>query len=354
MKRDTGSPRADAESDFLRARRHEVLASLAARFRTDGVADSRALSFDDAVHALGRRGERRLGTLVIPLDRIVGSVDKAGAFDRSFRPTSARARSRWERIAEAVRRGESMPPIDVYKLGEMCLRHRRTSPGLGLSHARPGPDQGQRDRDRDDGPRHTTSAASRTSTAALAPHPLRPGASARRGAQADEGHRARRLRPRRRDGRGLVGTPDLCRGGLCRPRHDGAALVRRGVRARDGDDRRDRPAGSARDRGRRLPADRVRALPDQSRARLGRRGASADPEGEAQAASGDQVRRRLRVEDLDLGGVQPSSAFCPGATFEEASRRAFICVSAACMSWPVSAASSCRSWARTASPRRLK
>jgi hypothetical protein len=130
IKRDTGSPRADAESDFLRARRQEVLASLAARFRPDGVADSRALSFDDALAALGRRGERRLGRLVIPLDRIVGSVDKAHAFDRSFRPTSPRARTRWEHIAEAVRRGETMPPIDVYKLGDMYFvidGHHRVS-----------------------------------------------------------------------------------------------------------------------------------------------------------------------------------------------------------------------------------
>lgn len=130
MRRDTGFPRADAESDFLRARRHEVLASLAARFRSEGAADTRALSFDDAVRALGRRGERRLGTLVIPLDRIVGSVDKAHSFDRSFRPTSARARVRWEHIAEAVRRGESMPPIDVYKLGDVYFvidGHHRVS-----------------------------------------------------------------------------------------------------------------------------------------------------------------------------------------------------------------------------------
>ena len=26
---------------------------------------------------------------------------------------------RWQRIAEAIRRGESMPPIDVYKIGDM-------------------------------------------------------------------------------------------------------------------------------------------------------------------------------------------------------------------------------------------
>ena len=37
---------------------------------------------------------------------------------------------RWQRIAEAIRRGESMPPIDVYKIGDMYFvrdGHHRVS-----------------------------------------------------------------------------------------------------------------------------------------------------------------------------------------------------------------------------------
>jgi hypothetical protein len=68
------------------------------------------------VGALGRRGERRLGLQTIPLDSIVGTVDRSREFDRSFRPTSRRVRGRWERVAKAMRRGEAMPPIDVYRI----------------------------------------------------------------------------------------------------------------------------------------------------------------------------------------------------------------------------------------------
>lgn len=115
---DSGSPRIDAESDFLRARRLHTLSSLAARLRGEGAETVEALSFDEVVEALGRRGERRLGLQLIPLDAIVGSVDKVRDFDRRFRPTSDKSRARWERLARASRQGEEIPPIDVYKLGD--------------------------------------------------------------------------------------------------------------------------------------------------------------------------------------------------------------------------------------------
>jgi hypothetical protein len=83
-------------------------------------------------------GERRLGLQVIPLDSIVGSVDRTREFDRRFRPTSARVRQRWERLATAHRRGEAIPPIDVYRVGELHFvrdGHHRVSVAhaLGLS-----------------------------------------------------------------------------------------------------------------------------------------------------------------------------------------------------------------------------
>jgi ParB/Sulfiredoxin domain len=60
----------------------------------------------------------------------VGTVDRSRDFDRSFRPTSQRVRRRWEGIAEAIRRGQAMPPIDVYKIGDLYFvrdGHHRVS-----------------------------------------------------------------------------------------------------------------------------------------------------------------------------------------------------------------------------------
>ena len=116
---DTGFPSSDAKTDFSRARRRHSLARLSARLRGEPDDVDVILPFDEVVEALGRRGERKLGLQVIELDSIVGTVDRTREFDRNFRPTSRRLRGRWERIAEASRRGEAMPPIDVYRVADL-------------------------------------------------------------------------------------------------------------------------------------------------------------------------------------------------------------------------------------------
>ena len=119
MPRDTGFPTQDAQDDFLRARRRQVFAQLSALLRLDAGDVDVMLSFDEVVDALGRVGERDLGVTSIAIDAIVGTVDRRKEFDPEFRPTSSRARARFERIAEASRRGVPLPPIDVYRVGEL-------------------------------------------------------------------------------------------------------------------------------------------------------------------------------------------------------------------------------------------
>ena len=119
MPADTGFPRADVENDFLRARRRQVLARLAQRLRRAPDDVCVILPLDEVVAALGMRGERNLGLQTIRLDTIVGTVDSSRDFDRRFRPTSGRVRERWERLALAQRRGEQIPPIDAYRVGDL-------------------------------------------------------------------------------------------------------------------------------------------------------------------------------------------------------------------------------------------
>ena len=116
---DTGFPIQDAKSDFSRARRHGVMARLANRLRREPGDVDLILPFEEVIEALGNRGERTIGVQTISLDSIVGSVDRTREFDRSFHPTSQRVRDRWERVALAQRKGESMPPIQVYRIGEL-------------------------------------------------------------------------------------------------------------------------------------------------------------------------------------------------------------------------------------------
>ncbi|OQO90252.1 chromosome partitioning protein ParB [Saccharomonospora piscinae] len=133
--RDTGFPKADAEHDFLRARRRQVLSRLSTWLRREPDDVNIMLPFDEVVRALGRIGERRIGTRVVRLDSIVGSVDRGRDFDRRFRPTSARVRQRWERLALASRRGEHIPPIEVYRVGDLHFvidGHHRVSVAFAL------------------------------------------------------------------------------------------------------------------------------------------------------------------------------------------------------------------------------
>jgi hypothetical protein len=130
---ETGFPRADVENDFQRARRRQVLARLAQRLRREPDDVNLILPFDEVVAALGRRGERSLGLQTIKLDSVVGTVDSSRDFDRRFRPTSSRVRERWERLALAQRRGEAIPPIDVYRIGDLHFvidGHHRVSIAL--------------------------------------------------------------------------------------------------------------------------------------------------------------------------------------------------------------------------------
>ena len=127
MVSDTGFPKADAEADFLKVRRQQRMSGLARKMRGD---EERVLALDEVLKAVGNRGEQSLGVQSIPVERIVGSVDKVREFDPSFRPTSGRNRARWERLAEAVRRGQPIPPIDVYQVGDMYFvrdGHHRVS-----------------------------------------------------------------------------------------------------------------------------------------------------------------------------------------------------------------------------------
>jgi hypothetical protein len=119
MPADTGFPRADVENDFMRARRRQVLSRLAHWLRREPDDVNLTLPFDEVIAALGMRGERRLGLQSVRLDTIVGTVDSTRDFDRRFRPTSGRVRERWERLALAQRRGEPIPPIDVYRVGDL-------------------------------------------------------------------------------------------------------------------------------------------------------------------------------------------------------------------------------------------
>jgi hypothetical protein len=56
---------------------------------------------------------------VVPLNKIVGSVGRYKDFTRDFLPRNPEMASRWARIEDALNSMEGLPPIEVYKVGEV-------------------------------------------------------------------------------------------------------------------------------------------------------------------------------------------------------------------------------------------
>jgi hypothetical protein len=134
--KETGLPQQDAQHDFAVARRGRALSKLVSRLRAEPDDVSAMLPFEEVVAALGRRSEHDIGLQTIELDSIVGTVARRrGEFDRNFKPASKGVRGRWEGIATARRRGQTMPPIDVYRIGELHFvedGHHRVSVARAL------------------------------------------------------------------------------------------------------------------------------------------------------------------------------------------------------------------------------
>jgi hypothetical protein len=135
---DTGNTSQDAQSDFSRARRARMLAAIGRRLRREPDDVALILPFEEVVEALGRVGENDAGLQTVPIEAIVGSVDRARDFDRRFRPTTSRTRGRWERIAAARRRGEALPAISLYRVGDLYFvrdGHHRVSVARAMGDA---------------------------------------------------------------------------------------------------------------------------------------------------------------------------------------------------------------------------
>jgi hypothetical protein len=115
----TGNLMIDAQTAFARQRRRGRR-DRAARWLLRRPPVSRCLAaLEQALGAAPPPSRRVVGVRTIPLASIVGTAEpaKARAFDRSFRP-AASSRRRWERLWVVARRGATLPPISVFRLGE--------------------------------------------------------------------------------------------------------------------------------------------------------------------------------------------------------------------------------------------
>jgi len=105
------------DTDFTRARRRAHLRAAVARIKGEHTSN-RLLSFDNVRRELVANNRRYRGTRVVEVDEIVGSVGRWRDFDRSFLPARASVGKRWKHIDRAFQRGEDLPPVELYKIGD--------------------------------------------------------------------------------------------------------------------------------------------------------------------------------------------------------------------------------------------
>ena len=107
-----------ALQDFNDARRkasiQEILARLAGK-------SNELLSYEEVAQKLKLNVRTESGVYDIPLKAIVGSVGRYNEFTRGFLPLKNKDQVRWARVKTMVDdpMGAGLPPIDVYKVGEV-------------------------------------------------------------------------------------------------------------------------------------------------------------------------------------------------------------------------------------------
>lgn len=102
----------DFQSARQRAAVQEILARLTGK-------STQLLSYDEVAEKLKLQVRTERGLQQIPLDAIVGSVGRYTDFTRTFLPRRADDQQRWVGVKAAMESGEGLPPIEVYKVGEV-------------------------------------------------------------------------------------------------------------------------------------------------------------------------------------------------------------------------------------------
>jgi hypothetical protein len=101
--------------DFSRAR------AIANRHQWIDRVLNRSATLPDLANALegnSLSNQHDSGIRIVETEKIVGSVGRNGDFDRTFMPKRDESKERWLRIDHAFRRGTSLPPIELIKIGD--------------------------------------------------------------------------------------------------------------------------------------------------------------------------------------------------------------------------------------------
>ena len=82
-------------------------------------ANTDLVSYDAVANRLRARQQIEMGTRMVPLDQIVGSVGRYRDFTRTFLPRAGINPERWARVDAIMHSLEGYLPIELYKIGEV-------------------------------------------------------------------------------------------------------------------------------------------------------------------------------------------------------------------------------------------
>src|SRR5574338_668646 len=77
------------------------------------------LSFEDIRARLRLREENYRGLQEVPLDQIAGSVGRYREFTSKFLPKKNKMQERWSRVYAQASGMMGLPPIELYKVGDV-------------------------------------------------------------------------------------------------------------------------------------------------------------------------------------------------------------------------------------------
>jgi hypothetical protein len=100
-------------STFEKALRKRTRQHLAHTLRNEDTQE--LLPLDEVSRRLRQFAQHYVGIRPIPIDKIVGTVDRVADFDRQFLPRRPAIRDRWKRVEAAFPEGD-FPPIVVYEV----------------------------------------------------------------------------------------------------------------------------------------------------------------------------------------------------------------------------------------------
>ena len=102
--------------DFERARHKALLHDLLAIVKRQ---PNELIPYHEVRNRVSPDRESYRGFQTVPVDQIVGSVDRFRDFDREFLPRHGHTAGRWQNIDRAYYQDIRLPPIQLYKVGDV-------------------------------------------------------------------------------------------------------------------------------------------------------------------------------------------------------------------------------------------